>query len=71
METAQVADDSYLALRQGGFSVVERGDTKLGNGAGVLAVPVPHSDWRMAAGLPDSAGAPFGLGAIACAVVAG
>ncbi len=70
VEAATVADDSYLALRQGSFSVVERGDSKLANGAEVLAVPVASSDWRMAAGLPDGAGAPFGLGAIPCAVTA-
>jgi len=70
VESAQVADESYLALRQGGFSVVERGDTKLGNGAEVLAVPVPNTDWRMAAGLPDGTGAPFGLGAIGAAIAA-
>ena len=34
-------DDSYLALRQGSFSVVERGDKALANGAEVLATPVP------------------------------
>ena len=68
VQAAPVADDSYLALRQGGFSVVELGDSKLGNGAEVLAVPVPNSGWRVAAALPDSAGAPFGLGAIGSAV---
>ena len=70
VEAAPVADDSYLALRQGGYSVVQRGDAQLANGAEVLAVAVPNSDWRIAAGLPDSAGAPFGLGAIPCAVAA-
>lgn len=62
----KVDDDSYLALRQGGFSVVERGDKELAGGAEVLSAQVPGSAWRVAAGLPDSGKAPFGLGAYVC-----
>ena len=70
LQASQIADDSYMALRQGGFSVIERGDKALGGGAEVLATPVPGSPWRVAAGLPDTGAAPFGLGAIACFVAA-
>ena len=41
---ANVDDDSYLALRQGSHSVVERGDKALATGAESLATPVPGSD---------------------------
>jgi len=66
VERGSVSDDSYLALRQGSFSVVERGDKELATGAEVLAVPVKGTQWRLAAGLPDAGKAPFGLGAIPC-----
>ncbi|UHQ20584.1 phosphomannomutase/phosphoglucomutase [Lysobacter sp. KIS68-7] len=66
VEGRKVDDASYIALRQGAFSVVERGDTALAGGAEVLASPVPGSPWRIAAGLPDTAKAPFELGAIPC-----
>jgi phosphomannomutase/phosphoglucomutase len=66
VESRPLDDASYLALRQGGFSVVERGDKSLAGGAEVLASPIPNSPWRIAAGLPDTAKAPFGLGAIPC-----
>ncbi|MCC8363243.1 phosphomannomutase/phosphoglucomutase [Lysobacter sp. A6] len=66
VQGGDVSDDSYLALRQGSFSVVERGDAELATGAEVLAVPVKGTQWRLAAGLPDAGKAPFGLGAIPC-----
>ena len=71
IEGAAVPDDTYLALRQGGHSVIERGDTALANGAEALAVKVPGSDLRVAAAVPDLAGGPFGLGALGCFLVAG
>ena len=70
IESGKVRDDSYLALRQGSFSVVERGDKELANGAEVLATPVKGTSWRIAAGLPDSGKAPFGLGALPCWIAA-
>lgn len=70
IENADVAGDSYLALRQGNFSVVERGDTSLSSGAEVLAAKIAGSDLRVAAAVPDVAGGPFGLGALACLIVA-
>ncbi len=69
--SAQVAGDTYLALRQGGQSVVERGDTRLAGGAEALATKVPGSSLRVAAGVPYLAFSPFGMGATACFVTAG
>ena len=69
-ETAQVRGDSYLALRQGGQSVLERGDGTLSNGAEALAAPVPESNLRIAAAVPDVAGGPLGLGAVGCFLMA-
>ncbi len=71
IEAAAVADDSYLALRQGGHSVIERGDSRLANGAEALAAEVPGSGWRVAAALPETAAGPFGLGALASLIAAG
>ncbi|HEY5851952.1 MAG TPA: phosphomannomutase/phosphoglucomutase, partial [Lysobacter sp.] len=70
LEKAAVSDDSYLALRQGGFSAFERGDSTLSGGAEALAVKVPGTDLRVAAAVPDVAGGPFGLDAILCFVAA-
>ncbi|RDZ26803.1 phosphomannomutase/phosphoglucomutase [Lysobacter silvisoli] len=70
VEGAAVSGDSYLALRQGGYSVVERGDATLSNGAEALAAKIPDSDLRVAAAVPDVAGGPLGLGAIGCFGVA-
>ncbi|TWI13635.1 phosphomannomutase/phosphoglucomutase [Aerolutibacter ruishenii] len=66
VEQAAIDEGSYLALRQGGHSVVERGDAELNTGAEAMAAKIPGSDLRVAAAVPDVAGGPFGLGAIAC-----
>ena len=66
VSSGSVSDDSYLALRQGAFNVLERGDKELAGGAEVLSAQVPGSPWRIAAGLPDAGKAPFGLGAYPC-----
>lgn len=66
LESADVSDDSYLALRQGGFSALERGDTSLAGGAEALAAKVPGTDLRVAAAVPDVAGGPLGLDAMLC-----
>ncbi len=70
IDKADVADDSYLALRQGTFSAVERGDTALAGGAEALAVKVAGSDLRIAAAVPDVAGGPFGMEALGCFIAA-
>ncbi|MGH8074423.1 MAG: phosphomannomutase/phosphoglucomutase [Lysobacter sp.] len=68
--SAAVGDDTYLALRQRGHSLVERGNADLAGAAEALAKPVAGSDLRVAAAVPDVAGAPFGLGAVGCLVAA-
>lgn len=71
LEQAQLADDSYVALRQGGATVLERGDAGLAGGAEALAAKIPDSDLRVAAAVPDVAGGPLGLGALACFLASG
>jgi len=66
LESAEVSDDSYLALRQGGYSALERGDTGLAGGAEALAAKIPGTDLRVAAAVPDVAGGPLGLDAMLC-----
>ncbi|MGH8082146.1 MAG: phosphomannomutase/phosphoglucomutase, partial [Lysobacter sp.] len=66
IDKADVSGSSYMALRQGGYNVVERGDTALGNGAEAMAAKIPGSDLRIAAAVPDVAGGPLGLGALPC-----
>lgn len=65
IETASLPGGVYLALRQGQQSVLERGDTALGNLAEALSVKIPDSDLRLVAAAPDETGVPFGLGALA------
>ena len=68
---ATPGEDAYLALRQGSYTVAERGDAGLANRGETLAVRIPDSDLRVAAAAPDAATGPFGLGAMACFVAAG
>ncbi|HZH42864.1 MAG TPA: phosphomannomutase/phosphoglucomutase [Lysobacter sp.] len=70
LEQADVADHSYLALRQGSHSVVERGDRELANAAEVLATTIPGTDLRVAAALPERAGGLLGLDAAASSIAA-
>ena len=60
---AAIPDGTYLALRQGGHSVLERGDTRLAGSAEVLGARVPGSGLRLAAAVPYVAPAPFELSA--------
>ena len=62
VESSTLPAGTYLALRQGQRSVIERGDTALNDGAEALGAKVPDSDLRVAAAAPESAAAPFGLG---------
>ncbi|TWI05842.1 phosphomannomutase/phosphoglucomutase [Luteimonas cucumeris] len=67
---AGVDDDNYLALRQGSYTVLARGDDALGNSAEALAAKVPNSDFRIAAAVPDTVAGPWGLAAVPCLVLA-
>ena len=70
LQSAHVDDGSYLALREGNYNVIERGDVSLANAAEALSAKVPDSDLRIVAGLPDTTQGAFGLGAIASLVAA-
>ncbi|MGO4775557.1 phosphomannomutase/phosphoglucomutase, partial [Lysobacter sp. 2RAB21] len=70
IDKADVDGSSYMALRQGGYNVVERGDAALSNGAEAMAAKIPGSDLRVAAAVPDIAGGPLGLGALPCFIAA-
>jgi phosphomannomutase/phosphoglucomutase len=70
LQSANIGDDSYLALRQGNFVVLERGDTELAGSAEALAAKIPDSDLRIAAALPDDTQGVFGLGAMASLIAA-
>ncbi len=58
---AGIPDGTYLALRQGGHGVIERGDTRLSDSAEALGARVPGSGLRIAAAVPYVAPAPYGL----------
>ncbi|MEO6263854.1 MAG: phosphomannomutase/phosphoglucomutase [Luteimonas sp.] len=64
VQAVNVGDDSYLALRQGNYNVIQRGDASLATSAESLAVKVPDSDLRIVAALPDATSGAFGLGVL-------
>ena len=61
----------YLALRQGAYSVRERGNSGLQGGAERMAHAVGETGLRIATAVPGSEPGPLGLGAIPAMVVAG
>ena len=69
-DTIDVPGSAFLGLRQGGFTIVAKGNTGLGGGADALARPVGETGLRVVAELPDIGEGPMGLGMVACAVVA-
>jgi phosphomannomutase/phosphoglucomutase len=64
LEAVSIPPGAYLALRQGGRSVQERGDLALNDSAEALAAKVPDSDLRIAAAMPDGIATPFELDAV-------
>ena len=70
LDAAQLPDDSYLALRQGSYSVVEKGDVALAAGAESMARPIGKSGLRLAAAVTEAEAGPMGLTAIPCLIVA-
>ena len=66
-----VPSGTYLALRQGGGSVIERGATDLNDGAEAMAAKIPDSDLRVAAAATDATATPFGLGGLVAAGLGG
>ncbi|MEO5565141.1 MAG: phosphomannomutase/phosphoglucomutase [Luteimonas sp.] len=69
LESANVDGATYLALRQGTYTVAQRGDVGLTDSAEVLSVPVKDTGLRVSAGLPNEAVAAFGLGTLPSLVV--
>ncbi|MCE7032226.1 phosphomannomutase/phosphoglucomutase [Lysobacter sp. GX 14042] len=63
VSSAAIPDGTYLALRQGGHSVLERGDNRLSGSAEALGTRVPGSGLRVSAAVPYVAPAPLGLSA--------
>ena len=70
VQSASIGDGSYLALRQGTYTVIQRGDDHLSNAAEALSAKVPGSDLRVVAGLPDTTSGVFGLAAMPSFIVA-
>ena len=56
LESADISEGAYLALRQGRHSVFERGNTELANGAEFGAVPVAGTRMRVVAAAPAGSG---------------
>ena len=70
LDAVTVEDDTYIALRQGGFSLLERGDATHAEAAERMAVVVPGTGLRVAAALPVATVAPFGLDTMPAFIVA-
>ncbi|WP_374249505.1 phosphomannomutase/phosphoglucomutase [Thermomonas sp.] len=65
VESPALPGGTYMALRQGQRSVIERGDKALGVAAEALGIRIPDSELRVAAAIPDDTPTPFGLGGLA------
>lgn len=70
LDAAAPPGNSYLALRQGDYAVVEKGEVELSGRAESLARPLEHAGLRMAAGIADVKAGPLGLQAGSCVLVA-
>jgi len=70
LESASVDDSTYVALRQGSFTLLERGDAAQAEAAERMAVPVPGTNLRVAAAVPHVGRAPLGLSGLPLFVVA-
>lgn len=63
-------NSAFLGLRQGGFTIVQKGAPDLGNSADALARPVGDTGLRVVAELPDASTGLMGLGVIPSGIVA-
>ncbi len=70
LQSVNVTDGSYLALREGNYTIDARGDTHLSDVAEALSKKVPNTDLRIVAGLPEVAQGWFGMGAMGSAITA-
>lgn len=70
LDAAVLPGNSYLALRQGNYAVIEKGEIALSGQAELLARPLEHTGLRMAAGIADVQIGPLGMHAGSCLLVA-
>ncbi|TWT22367.1 phosphomannomutase/phosphoglucomutase [Luteimonas marina] len=70
LESVPVDADTYVALRQGSFTLAERGDVGQQEAAERMAVPVRGTQLRVAAAVPHVGAPPLGLAGIPLLVVA-
>ena len=70
LDHAEVPPQAYVALRQGSYTVQQKGNASLANAAEGLARPVGKTGLRVVAATPDGSEGPMGLGAISSLVVA-
>lgn len=70
LDAIEVPGEAYLALRQGGYNVVEKGSKALSGSAESLARPLGKSGFRVAAAAASVDPGPMGLGWLSCGVVA-
>jgi phosphomannomutase/phosphoglucomutase len=70
LQSVDVDDGSYLALREGSYTVTARGDTQLSDVAEALSKKIPGTDLRIVAGLPEVAQGWFGMGVVGSAIAA-
>lgn len=61
---------AFMALRQGNYSVVEKGDGELADRSESLAQSLGQTGLRVAVGIPDAESGPLDLGVLSCSVVA-
>lgn len=69
LDAVRAPGEGYLALRQGSYNVLERGNRGLAESGEVLARPIANSSLRLAAGVPSVEAGPFGLGALGSSIV--
>ncbi len=70
VEQAQMPSSAYLALRQGSYTVVQKGNSGLAGGGEAMGRPLADTGLRVALAVPDVEAGPMGLGAIPCLVLA-
>ncbi|NLA68210.1 MAG: phosphomannomutase/phosphoglucomutase [Gammaproteobacteria bacterium] len=70
LDAVDVPGSSYLALRQGGFTLAARGDEAYAESAERMAAPIDGTRLRVAAGVPARPPALFGLGVLPSFVAA-
>jgi phosphomannomutase / phosphoglucomutase len=64
LDTIGLADDTYLALRQGSMTLWERGDQSYANSAERMSAGIADSGLRVVAGTPPPPAQALGLGAL-------